>query len=124
MSPRNHLIDLSRALSVVVVVTFHCLLYQIVVVDGRPQVVPWAPQPHAAWWTASWFVMIIPLFFIAGGFAHALVIDRMLPGLDGLSLVRALRAAGNTAPVLMLTAIGGIADRVGGAIEARLPGEN
>ncbi len=77
MSPRNHLIDLSRALSVVVVVTFHCLLYQIVVVDGRPQVVPWAPQPHAAWWTASWFVMIIPLFFIAGGFAHALVIDRM-----------------------------------------------
>ncbi len=40
MSPRNHLIDLSRALSVVVVVTFHCLLYQIVVVDGRPQVVP------------------------------------------------------------------------------------
>jgi two-component system OmpR family response regulator len=48
-----------------------------------------------------------------GGF-DALVIDRMLPGLDGLSLVRALRAAGNAAPVLMLTAIGGIADRVEG----------
>ncbi|MFT4218773.1 MAG: acyltransferase family protein [Micropruina sp.] len=77
MTPRNHLIDLARALSVVVVVTFHCLLYQIVVTDGAPQVVPWAPQPHGAWWTASWFVMIIPLFFIAGGFAHALVIDRM-----------------------------------------------
>ncbi len=48
-----------------------------------------------------------------GGF-DALVIDRMVPGLDGLSLVRALRAAGNAAPVLMLTAIGGIADRVEG----------
>lgn len=44
----------------------------------------------------------------------ALIIDRMLPGLDGLSVVRALRAAGNTAPILMLTAIGGIADRVEG----------
>jgi len=44
----------------------------------------------------------------------AMVIDRMLPRLDGLSLVRALRAAGNTTPVLLLTAIGGIADRVEG----------
>jgi len=48
-----------------------------------------------------------------GGF-DALVVDRMLPGLDGLSLVRALRAAGNATPVLMLTAIDGIADRVAG----------
>lgn len=48
-----------------------------------------------------------------GGF-DALVIDRMLPGLDGLSLVKALRAAGNATPVLMLTAIDGIADRVEG----------
>jgi len=48
-----------------------------------------------------------------GGF-DALVVDRMLPGLDGLSLVKALRAAGNAAPVLMLTAIGSIADRVEG----------
>jgi two-component system OmpR family response regulator len=48
-----------------------------------------------------------------GGF-DALVVDRMLPGLDGLSLVRALRAAGNTASILILTAVGGIADRVEG----------
>ncbi len=48
-----------------------------------------------------------------GGF-DALVIDRMLPGLDGLALVKALRAAGNTTPVLLLTAIDGIADRVEG----------
>jgi two-component system OmpR family response regulator len=48
-----------------------------------------------------------------GGF-DAMVVDRMLPGLDGLALVKALRAAGNTTPVLMLTAVSGIADRVEG----------
>ena len=48
-----------------------------------------------------------------GGF-DAIVVDRMLPGLDGLSLVKMLRAAGNVTPVLMLTAIGRIADRVEG----------
>lgn len=43
-----------------------------------------------------------------------LVVDRMLPGLDGLSVVRALRAAGVKVPVLFLTALGGIDDRVEG----------
>ena len=43
-----------------------------------------------------------------------LVVDRMLPGLDGLSVVRALRAAGVKTPVLFLTALGGIDDRVEG----------
>ena len=42
------------------------------------------------------------------------VVDRMLPGLDGLSLVRALRAVGVKVPVLFLTALGGIDDRVEG----------
>ena len=43
-----------------------------------------------------------------------LIVDRMVPGLDGLSLVKALRSAGNRTPVLFLTAIGGIDDRVEG----------
>ena len=42
------------------------------------------------------------------------VADRMLPGLDGLSMVRAMRAAGVRVPVLFLTALGGIDDRVEG----------
>lgn len=53
--------------------------------------------------------------------AHALheiydvmVVDRMLPGLDGLSLVKALRASGNQTPILFLTAVGGLDDRVDG----------
>lgn len=54
------------------------------------------------------------LFLATEGGFDALVIDRLLPGLDGLSLVKALRATGDTVPILMLTAIGGIADRVDG----------
>jgi two-component system OmpR family response regulator len=42
------------------------------------------------------------------------IVDRMLPGLDGLALVRTLRAAGNLTPVLFLTTMGGIDDRVTG----------
>ena len=43
-----------------------------------------------------------------------LIVDRMIPGLDGLDLVRSLRAAGHHTPVLFLTALGGIEDRVSG----------
>ncbi|MDE2070519.1 MAG: response regulator transcription factor [Gammaproteobacteria bacterium] len=43
-----------------------------------------------------------------------LIVDRMLPGLDGLSLVRKLRDAGNTTPVLFLTALADVDDRVMG----------
>lgn len=43
-----------------------------------------------------------------------LVVDRMLPDLDGLSLVRTLRAAKNLTPVLFLTSLGGVDDRIEG----------
>ncbi|HQT60016.1 MAG TPA: response regulator transcription factor [Acidiphilium sp.] len=43
-----------------------------------------------------------------------LIVDRMLPGLDGLALVRTLRGAGLSMPALFLTALGGIDDRVEG----------
>ena len=36
------------------------------------------------------------------------VVDRMLPTLDGLALVRTLRGAGIKVPILFLTALGGI----------------
>ncbi len=44
----------------------------------------------------------------------AIIMDRMLPGMDGLSVLKALRAGGVTTPVLFLTAIGGVDDRVEG----------
>ena len=44
----------------------------------------------------------------------AMIIDRMLPGVDGLSIVAALRAARNQTPVLVLSALGDVEDRVKG----------
>lgn len=44
----------------------------------------------------------------------ALIVDRMLPGQDGLSLVRRLRALDVTTPVLFLTALGEVDQRVEG----------
>ena len=43
-----------------------------------------------------------------------LVVDRMLPKRDGLSLIRMLRADGNTTPILVLSALGEVDDRVDG----------
>jgi two-component system OmpR family response regulator len=43
-----------------------------------------------------------------------LIVDRMLPGTDGLSIVKTLRTAQVRTPVLFLTALGGIDDRVEG----------
>ncbi len=43
-----------------------------------------------------------------------LIIDRMLPNIDGLSLVRNLRSNGHQTPVMFLTTLGGIDDRVCG----------
>ena len=54
------------------------------------------------------------LFLAADGKYDAAVIDRMLPGLDGLSIVKMLRATGNHTPALFLTTMSGIDDRVEG----------
>ena len=54
------------------------------------------------------------LFLATDGGHDVLIVDRMLPGLDGVSLVRGLREIGLKAPVLFLTALGGVGDRVRG----------
>lgn len=44
----------------------------------------------------------------------AIVMDRMLPGMDGLSVVKALRAAGVETPILILSALAQLDERVTG----------
>ena len=48
------------------------------------------------------------------GIYDVLIVDRMLPRLDGLSVVKALRSGGNRTPVLFLSALGDVDDRVKG----------
>jgi two-component system OmpR family response regulator len=54
------------------------------------------------------------LFLAAGETYDMMILDRMLPGLDGIGILRTIRAAGVGTPVLMLTTRGGVADRVSG----------
>ncbi|HEY0270345.1 MAG TPA: response regulator transcription factor [Sphingomonas sp.] len=54
------------------------------------------------------------LFMATQGDYGVLILDRMVPGLDGLSVLKALRAAGIRTPALLLTAMDGIDDRVEG----------
>lgn len=44
----------------------------------------------------------------------ALIVDRMLPGVEGLTLIRTLRASENVTPTLILSALGEVDDRVKG----------
>ena len=50
------------------------------------------------------------------GHFSALIVDRMLPGLDGLTLVRRLRSEGKNDPILFLATMSGLNDRVEGLL--------
>jgi two-component system OmpR family response regulator len=54
------------------------------------------------------------LFHAMSGTYDALVVDRMLPQVDGLSIIQAIRAAGVRTPALILSALGSVDDRVKG----------
>lgn len=54
------------------------------------------------------------LFMAMENSYDVMVVDRMLPSLDGLSIIQTLRAARNLTPVLILSALGEVDDRVKG----------
>ena len=66
---------------------------------------PHTPSPHTG---------DVGLKIAATGSFDILVVDRMLPQMDGLTLIRELRYASIETPVVCLTALGGVEDRVNG----------
>lgn len=54
------------------------------------------------------------LYLATGGDFDLIVLDRMLPQIDGLAILTSLRAAGILTPVLMLTAMSAVDERVRG----------
>ncbi|HEY0524300.1 MAG TPA: response regulator transcription factor [Stellaceae bacterium] len=54
------------------------------------------------------------LFLAAGEPYDVMIVDRLLPNLDGLAVVKTIRGAGVKTPVLFLTAVDGVDDRVEG----------
>ena len=54
------------------------------------------------------------IYLGSGGDYAVMILDRMVPGIEGLSVLKALRGAGVRTPALFLTAMNGIDDRVEG----------
>lgn len=54
------------------------------------------------------------LYLATSSSFDAIVMDRMVPGMDGLSVVKALRAAGMDTPIIILSALGQMDERVKG----------
>ena len=54
------------------------------------------------------------LFLASEGIFDLIIVDRMVPGLDGLAMTGALRAANIATPVLVLSALAAVDDRVDG----------
>lgn len=54
------------------------------------------------------------LFLAAAESYDALIVDRMVPEVDGLTIIQTLRASGNHTPVLILTALDKVEERVKG----------
>lgn len=54
------------------------------------------------------------LFLATSERYDAMIVDRMLPGLDGLAIIQTLRSSGNATPVMVLSALGKVDDRVRG----------
>jgi len=54
------------------------------------------------------------LRLVLGGVWDCVVLDWMLPGPDGMEILRAVRESGRTVPILLLTARDAVEDRVGG----------
>ena len=54
------------------------------------------------------------LFMATSEHYDAIILDRMLPKVDGLTIVRTLRASKNPTPVLLLSALGDVDDRIDG----------
>lgn len=54
------------------------------------------------------------LYMASGSEFDAMIVDRMVPGMDGLSIIKGLRAAGINTPILILSALSHLDERVKG----------
>jgi len=103
---RELLIDAARASSVCAVVLFHAGLWRV-----QRTATGWSARTMELGpigWYGSWLVMVMPLFFVAGGFAHAVVVDRMRERGTGLAHYyanRGRRLVGATTEFVTLFAV-------------------
>lgn len=116
MAQRHHLIDAARAAAVLMVIGYHAAFFRVGVTGGQVVLERWAPE--SSWWPATWVLMLLPLFFVAGGYADARSLDAAPPGPAGRARFWAARGRRISGPLTLFTLV------VGGAasILAWLPG--
>lgn len=54
------------------------------------------------------------IYYVSRGAYDAVILDRLLPGMDGLSILQAMRSNKIRTPVIMATAMGSVSDRISG----------
>ena len=83
------------------VLVFHVVFFRFEWVAGELVMSRWEPEPP--WWPVTWVTMLLPLFFVAGGYGHAVSIDRMHT--QGTTLARFLVNNGRRiiGPLLLFT---------------------
>lgn len=54
------------------------------------------------------------LYYLKNQVYNAVILDRMLPGMNGIQLLQMMRTQGNNTPVIMVTALGTVEDKVDG----------
>ena len=89
---------------------------RILIIEDEPEVLSYLAKGmreagHTADTTASGKE---GLFLATTENYDVLIVDRMLPELDGLTMIKTIRGAGNTTPALILSALGEVDDRVKG----------
>lgn len=100
---RNHTVDVVRLFSVAVVVVFHGFIYQAAKTPSGIEMVQWAPPRWVFW--LSWVLMSMPAFFVCGGFANALIVDKMRERGTGFAHYLANRGRRLTGGLAMFVAV-------------------
>lgn len=85
------------------VLVFHVLFFQIDWVDGQVVMQRWEPGPP--WWPATWVGMLLPLFFVAGGYGHAASLVRADARRDSVAWFLVNNGRRLLGPLLLFTGV-------------------
>ncbi|WP_158607817.1 acyltransferase family protein [Nocardia panacis] len=113
---RRWSVDLLRVGSLAVVVVVHWISVRVTLVDGS---VRGAAALHGKpIWMLTWLLQVMPLFFLAGGFANTLLVDRWRCAGTGFGAYLGPRARRLVAPAVLLVAVlGPVVRMLSGNIE-------
>lgn len=116
---RDWVVDVVRLAAMLIVVAMHwCYLH--LWVDGGLQMELALSGPVV--WALTWLLQAMPVFFVAGGFANTLLVDRWHSSGEPLGSFLGLRARRLTSPVLPLLAVTLVVVVLGGLIAPALAG--